>query len=49
MGGVTSGLVTVAMAMGVRNMVQANAIVRKLVALEALGAVTDICSDKTGE
>jgi P-type Na+/K+ transporter len=29
-------------------MVQRNVIVRKLDSLEALGAVTDICSDKTG-
>lgn len=36
------------MAMGVKRMASANTIVRKLAALEALGAVTDICSDKTG-
>jgi P-type E1-E2 ATPase len=41
-------VVTVTMAIGVGRMARANTIVRKLVALEALGAVTDICSDKTG-
>lgn len=41
-------VVTVAMAVGVRRMARARTIVRKLTALEALGTVTDICSDKTG-
>ncbi|KAH0562425.1 hypothetical protein GP486_002885 [Trichoglossum hirsutum] len=41
-------VLTIAMAVGTKQMVQRNVIVRKLDSLEALGAVTDICSDKTG-
>ncbi|KAF2148593.1 sodium transport ATPase [Myriangium duriaei CBS 260.36] len=41
-------ILTVTMAMGTKNMVQRHVIVRNMQALEALGAVTDICSDKTG-
>ena len=41
-------VLTITMAAGTKRMVQRNVIVRKLNALEALGAVTDICSDKTG-
>ncbi|KAJ6021180.1 hypothetical protein N7540_006684 [Penicillium herquei] len=41
-------VLTITMAVGTRQMVQRHVIVRKLDSLEALGAVTNICSDKTG-
>ncbi|KAL3246588.1 hypothetical protein ABHI18_012672 [Aspergillus niger] len=41
-------VLTITMAVGTKRMVGRNVIVRKLDSLEALGAVTDICSDKTG-
>ncbi|KFX91316.1 hypothetical protein O988_07804 [Pseudogymnoascus sp. VKM F-3808] len=41
-------VLTITMAAGTKRMVSRNVVVRTLDSLEALGAVTDICSDKTG-
>lgn len=41
-------VLTITMAAGTKRMVERHVIVRNMKALEALGAVTDICSDKTG-
>ncbi|PBP16115.1 calcium-transporting ATPase 3 [Diplocarpon rosae] len=41
-------VMTITIAVGIKAMAQGNVVVRRMAALEAIGGVTNICSDKTG-
>ena len=43
-----AAVVTIVLSIGVQRMVKANTVVRKLNSVETLGAVSVVCSDKTG-